>query len=321
MKQNKTEVIAPSSFEEETRAGLIQFPKRLSSKYIYDKNGDRLFQEIMAMPSYYLTRCEHEILSENTEAIAEAFNTKNGFDLIELGAGDGEKTTILLDYMVKNEYDFTYKPIDISENVLKILADKLKQKIPQLKVEPEQGEYFNVLHRIQEYNQRKKVILFLGSNIGNLLHPKAIAFLSELKATMNEGDLLFVGFDQKKMPQTIRDAYNDKTGITERFNKNLLTRINRELAGNFDVNQFLHWETYNPETGTANSFLIAKKEMNVEIKKLDLKVHFDPWETIQTEISQKYTDKVVEWIAQESGLEVIESFSDKKRFYTNYIFQ
>ncbi len=126
---------------------------------------------------------------------------------------------------------------------------------------------------------------------------------------------------RKKNPQTILDAYNDKTGITEAFNKNILTRINRELNGNFDVEKFKHWESYNPETGTAKSYLVASEAMEVTIDQLKLKIHFDQWETIHVEISQKYDDKTVAWLADESGLEIVTSFSDDNGYYKNYVFK
>jgi uncharacterized SAM-dependent methyltransferase len=160
----------------------------------------------------------------------------------------------------------------------------------------------------------------LGSNIGNLPHPRAIEFLSNLADSMSGEDLLFMGFDQKKNPQTILDAYNDETGITAEFNKNVLTRINRELGGNFEVEKFKHWEVYDPETGTAKSFLVATEAMEVTLEQLELKVNFDQWETIHTEISQKYDDKTVKWLAEKSGLKIETSFTDGNEYYKNYAF-
>lgn len=311
-----------TTFKKEIFEGLSTFPKYLSSKYFYDKKGDALFQDIMAMPEYYLTDCEFEILNTHAEAIANYFKGEGaGFDLIELGAGDGKKTKILLKYLSENNFDFFYKPIDISENSIKNLTEKLSKILPNVTVEAETGEYFEVLARLNNYNTRKKAIMVLGSNIGNLLHPRAIDFLSKLKNIMLPEDMLFMGFDQKKDPQTILDAYNDQAGITAAFNKNILTRINRELGGNFEVEKFRHWESYNPETGTAKSFLVAKSPMDVRIEKLQLDIHFDQWETIHTEISQKYDDKVVSWLAAEAGLEIVTSFSDEKEFYKNYVFK
>lgn len=310
------------AFRNEVFEGLSSFPKYLSSKYFYDKTGDTLFQDIMAMPSYYLTGCEFEIFSNNTREISELFrDRKNGLDLIELGAGDGKKTKVLLKYMTDNNFNFIYKPIDISENAIKMLSSNLTNEMPKLKVEAEVGEYFEVLERLKSYNNRKKVIMVLGSNIGNLRHPKAIEFLTKLQEAMQLEDLLFMGFDQKKNPQIILNAYNDETGITEAFNKNILTRINRELDGNFDLDKFKHWELYNPETGTAKSFLIATEPMEVNIQKIKLKVSFDQWESIHTEISQKYDDKVIQWLAHESGLKIEASFADDKEYYKNYVFK
>lgn len=310
------------TFGEDVKKGLTDFPKHLSSKYIYDKIGDGLFQEIMELEEYYLTRCEMEIISSNKQVIGELFRDReNGLDLIELGAGDGKKTKVLLNYMLENNFNFIYKPVDISESALKSLINSLKEEMPALEVRPTVGEYFEALDRLRTLNSRKKVILFLGSNVGNLPHPAAIKFLEKLEETLTDEDLAFIGMDQKKDPQTIQNAYNDSLGVTEKFNLNLLRRINRELGGNFDVSKFTHWETYNPETGTAKSFLIATEAMNVEIKALDLKIHFDQWETIHTEISQKYDDKTVQWMAQTSGLKIVTAFTDSKGYFRNYVFR
>ncbi len=311
-----------SAFKRDVHEGLSTFPKFLFSKYIYDKKGDSLFQDIMAMPEYYLTGCEFEIISNHTKTIGELFRDKeNGLDLIELGAGDGKKTKVLLKYMNENNFNFIYKPIDISENAVHMLSSNLAKEMPKLKVDAEVGEYFEVLENLKKFDKRKKVIMVLGSNIGNLRHPQAINFLSKLKDSLHTDDLLFMGFDQKKNPQTILDAYNDKAGITAAFNKNILTRLNRELGGNFDVEKYIHWESYNPETGTAKSFLVATEAMEVEIEQIDLKLQFDQWESIHVEISQKYDDKIVTWLAQESGLEIVTSFTDQNEYYKNYVFK
>ena len=309
-----------TAFKKEVYEGLTSELKYLSSKYIYDKKGDKLFQDIMAMPSYYLTDSEFEIFSLQTAEIAALFEESGGFDLIELGAGDGKKTKILLKHLVENNANFVYKPIDISQNAINLLSATLSEELPDLKVDAEKGEYFEVLERLQQYNTRKKVIMVLGSNIGNLLHHRAIDFLTQLKDIMNEGDLVFMGFDQMKNPQTILDAYNDPEGITEAFNKNLLHRINDEMGGNFDVDAFKHWEVYDPETGTAKSFLVSLKAQDVRISAIDLNITFKPWETIHTEISQKYNDAIVTWLAEESGLKITTNFTDAKGYYKNYVF-
>lgn len=310
-----------SAFEEDCYKGLTSEPKYLLSKHIYDNKGDKLFQDIMDLPEYYLTNCEYHILQKHSAEIAEHFSDPGGFDLIELGAGDGKKTKVLLNQLVENKLDFSYLPVDISENALKGLEASLKEEIPEVKVKVQQGMYFETLEKLADKRFRNKVILMLGSNIGNLLHKDAVLFLRKISEAMSSRDLLFIGFDQKKHPQIILDAYNDPTGVTEAFNKNHLVRINSELNGNFNPDEFLHWETYNPESGTAKSYLVSKRSQTVTIKALDLTVQFDPWETIHTEISQKYDDKVIKWLADESGLEVAEFFADGENFYRNYIFK
>ena len=310
-----------TAFEQEVREGLTAFPKHLSSKYFYDDLGDIIFQKIMAMPEYYLTDCEYEILDTFKEDFRKIFNTSEGFDLIELGAGDGKKTKLLLHHFDEEKTDFTYLPIDISQHVLDLLETAVNKELPQVHIQTKQGTYFEVLDAIAKFNSRKKVILFLGSNIGNLLHPQAIDFLKKVNQAMNPEDILLIGFDQKKNPQTVLDAYNDQTGITAAFNKNILHRINKELDGNFDVDQFLHWEVYDPETGTAKSYLVSKVSQEVYIAAMDLRISFNAWETIHTEISQKYDDEVVTWLAKEAGLQITHQFADSRNFYKNYIFQ
>ncbi|WP_108807875.1 L-histidine N(alpha)-methyltransferase [Aquimarina spinulae] len=317
---SKDQKVLVSTFEKEVCEGLTAFPKYLSSKFFYDEIGDELFQQIMALPEYYLTRAEYEIFATHKSDIIQKFDTnKEGFDLIELGAGDGKKTKVLLQELLNQNYDFTYSPIDISENAIDGLVKNLNQEMPEVMVQGQIGEYFEVLDRLKHISDRKKVIMVLGSNIGNLLHARAIQFLKKLYNAMHTGDLLFIGFDQKKHPQKVLDAYNDKSGVTAAFNKNVLARINKELNGNFDLDKFMHWETYDPENGTAKSYLVSKEKQTVDIDSLSLQVHFEAWESIHTEISQKYDDDIVKWLAKESGLKIVKSFSDQNNDYKDYL--
>ena len=317
--------IKPPEFKTQFAAdifhGLTTYPKTLSSKYFYDKRGDELFQQIMHLPEYYLTGKEFSILEENKEKIAQKFNSDKGFDLIELGAGDGKKTKVLLRHFMQEKFSFRYFPVDISKNVLSQLTMSLEEELPGIKVEPQQGMYREVLDRLADYKERKKIILFLGSNIGNLSQEEAVSFLKKISASMSSEDLFFMGADQKKHPQKVLDAYNDSAGVTAAFNKNILTRINRELDANFDPDSFLHWPVYDPESGVAKSYLVSKKEQTVQINSLNLEVVFAEWESIHTEISQKYDDTSVAWLAGESGLKMAGSFSDSEKYFKNYIFQ
>jgi dimethylhistidine N-methyltransferase len=307
-------------FEKHVQEGLSAFPKFLSSKYIYDEKGDALFQQIMALPEYYLTNAEYNIIHTHKKDLAALFTEEQGFDLIELGAGDGKKTKVLLAELVAQKRNFTYIPIDISQNSIDKLATSLLDTWQEIDIQGEQGTYFQVLERLSQYNKRPKLLMVLGSNIGNLKHTEAIDFLSKLRNSMAPQDLLFMGFDQKKDPLHIQNAYADPQGVTQEFNRNLLHRINNEMDANFLVNDFEHWESYDPETGTAKSYLLATKSCEVHIAKLDLHVHFKKWETIHTEISQKYDDNVVAWLAGEAALKVSRIFKDEQELYKNYLF-
>jgi dimethylhistidine N-methyltransferase len=311
-----------SSFANAVQNGLTADPKHLPSRYIYDEEGDALFQKIMELPEYYLTRCEKEILEEHNNKICSYFSGDGStFNLVELGAGDGTKTEILLRNLITLGVSFRYMPVDISRNALEGLQSRLGDEIPSLKVRPWEGTYFEMLGRIEEFSDIRKVILFLGSNLGNMMHPEARSFLQGLSKAMAPDDYLFIGFDLKKHPQKILDAYNDPKGVTAAFNKNLLHRINRELEADFAPEKFLHWETYNPESGSARSYLVATEAMRVRVKALGLIIDFKPWESIQTELSQKYDDEIVAWLASGAGLEVVDSFSDPEAYFRDYLFR
>ncbi len=309
-----------ADFAQHVYQGLTDYPKHLSSRFIYDARGDELFRQIMELPEYYLTGCETEILKAHGAAICRRFREAGEpFQLIELGAGDGSKTRILLRELLESGTPFQYIPIDISGSALSLLEESLSADFPDMSIRPMQGTYFDILEEIGGLEAGPKVILFLGSNIGNLLHEQAVQFLQRLRSCLSPGDLLLIGFDQKKHPKKVLDAYNDASGVTAEFNKNLLHRINRELDGDFNPDAFLHWEVYDPESGTAKSYLVARRAQRVRIAALDLEIAFEPWETIHTEISQKYDDRVVNWLAGKAGLEIAVSFSDAAGYYKDYL--
>ncbi|PQJ19092.1 L-histidine N(alpha)-methyltransferase [Nonlabens tegetincola] len=307
-------------FQEHVKEGLTAYPKYLSSRYIYDEKGDVLFQKIMALPEYYLTQAEYNIIDQHKDALAQIAIDEKGIDLIELGAGDGKKTKVLLKHLNDRNANFTYIPIDISQHSIDELTSSIKDLWPDMDVQGEQGRYFSVLDKLASYNNRPKLIIVLGSNIGNLEHPEAIKFLEHIQNSMSDKDYLFMGFDQKKNPLTIQNAYSDKTGVTQEFNRNLLHRINKEMDANFPVDTFEHWESYDPETGTAKSFLLATQPCTVKINAIELDINFDKWETIHTEISQKYDDRTVEWLAQQAGLKIKEIYEDNDQLFKNYLF-
>lgn len=299
--------------------GLTRTPKQLPSKYFYDEAGDQLFQQIMAMPEYYLTDAELEIFEHHKHHLLEAIGHRP-FDLIELGAGDGTKTKVLLRHFLEQGAQFRYRPIDISGNVLAQLESDLRDSLPDLPVDSLEGDYFDVLSRLSGEDIRK-VILFIGGNIGNFRVRGATDFLRQLGEQLHPGDLLLIGFDLKKDPQTILDAYNDPAGITAAFNLNLLTRLNRELGGDFDREQFKHWETYNPATGETRSYLVSKREQTVHLKKLNIQVHFDAWEAIEVELSQKYSLKEIEAMAAMTGFHPQLHFFDRQHYFVDTLWE
>jgi L-histidine N-alpha-methyltransferase len=301
-------------FGEDVVRGLSATPKNLPSRYFYDEKGDRLFQEIMNMPEYYLTNCEYEIFQQQKVDILEAFDLES-FDLVELGAGDGFKTKVLLSHFLHQGVSFRYIPIDISPFVLGQLEKSLTAELPGLVVEPLQGEYQKALQQLSAVSDRPKVVLFLGSSIGNFTLKDATRFLQSLRSTLNSGDELLIGFDLKKEPQVILDAYNDPAGITAAFNLNLLSRINRELQGNIQVEQFRHWETYHPITGEARSFLVSTRQQRAWLEAVQFEVRFSAWEAIQVELSQKYSPEEIEGLASASGFSLKRHFLDSKAYF------
>ncbi|MEM9887347.1 MAG: L-histidine N(alpha)-methyltransferase [Bacteroidota bacterium] len=308
-----------TSFAKDIAKGLASNPKRLSSKYFYDAKGDVLFQRIMEMPEYYLTNCEFEIFETHKEALRLAFGSR-AFDLIELGAGDGTKTKILLEHFLAKNTDFDYVPIDISANVLNHLEADLARRWPDLGVKKMAGEYFQGLQQLAG-NHRRKVVLFLGGNIGNMSPIEAENFLSKIANYLSSGDLLLIGFDLKKNPQTILDAYNDPKGITSNFNLNILERINRELGANFQLHQFKHWETYNPLSGATESFLVSTAAQEVYIAALDQSFSFKQWEAIHTELSQKYSMEEIQFLAKKSGFFSVAEFFDENQYFVDVLWE
>lgn len=314
------EAVADTAFARDVLHGLSQSPKRLPSMYFYDERGDQLFQDIMHMPEYYLMNCELNIFENQKAQILKAIGHKH-FHLLELGAGDGYKTRVLLRHFTEQKVDFEYQPVDISPNVLQELEQQLKAELPELDVHPLPGDYFNVLHEVKETDATPKVVLFLGANIGNYPKERALAFLHHLHEELNPEDKLLIGFDLKKDPQTILNAYNDPAGITAAFNLNLLERINRELEGNFNVQDFQHWENYDPITGATRSFIVSQKAQHVFIKALNRSFHFEAWEGVNVELSQKYSLPEIEALATEAGFAMQQHFTDSKGYFVDSLWQ
>jgi L-histidine N-alpha-methyltransferase len=309
-----------NQFLKEVLNDLSQTPKTLNSKYFYDGTGDKLFQEIMDCPEYYPTNCEMEIFREHTENLATTLkNGFNTFDLVEMGAGDATKSSFLLKELVNMKADFTYMPIDISSAMIAHLEKSLPGKIEGLEVRGLNGEYFDMLAKANQISARKKVVMLLGGNIGNETPENALDFCRKIRSYLQEGDLVLVGFDLKKNPRTILAAYNDAAGFTRDFNLNLLHRINNELEGDFDTEQFEHYPTYDPATGACKSYLVSRKDQEVTIS--GQKFIFKENEFIYMEISQKYSIEETEAMADKTGFKAVRHFMDHKKWFVDTVWQ
>lgn len=310
-----------NTFKKDIYQGLKSNPKALPSKYFYDEKGDVLFQRIMASADYYLTNADNEIFSEQTESLAKALQPDNApFDVLELGAGDATKSTFLLREWQKSGLDFTYYPIDISSTMISYLETEIPKRIPNLKVHGLAGEYLEQVREAHRISKRKKVILFLGSSIGNFELHEAHDFLRKLYDEIEPADVVLVGFDLKKNPHQILKAYNDSEGITRDFNLNLLQRINSELGADFDVSKFEHFPIYNPLTGACRSFLISQVAQTVTFSDAT-EIHFDAFEAIDMELSQKFSIENIDRIATRIGFKKQPYFYDSNHYYCNAIWK
>jgi len=309
-----------TQFLQETIAGLNSEPKFMRSKYFYDATGDRIFQQIMEMEEYYLTKAEMEILQYQADQISQAISADgSAFDLIELGAGDATKSIHLLKSLLHNQLEFSYFPIDISAHVISDLEESLPKKLPGLNMKGLNGDYFDMLKSATEQSGRRKVVLFMGANIGNMSIADAGKFCSSLKKLLSPKDLLIIGFDLKKNPQQILSAYNDKGGITRSFNLNLLQRINKELEGNFDLKNFEHYACYDPASGACKSYLISLKKHIVNIGQNA--IHFAENEHIFMEISQKYSLNDIDQLAEKTGFKPLQRFFDQHQYFVDAIWR
>ena len=308
------------TFAQDVLKGLTADNKYLSSKYFYDDNGSRIFQEIMNMPEYYLTDAEFEILSMQSRQIVDALNFSQPFNIVELGAGDGFKTFKLLEYLTTHKIDFNYVPIDISKEAIDALTKRLKERLPGVHIKPKVGDYFEILKQNKK-SDYPSLLLFLGSNIGNYQQENALELLRLFNQNMKLGDKLLVGFDLKKNPIAIHNAYYDKHGITKRFNLNLLLRINRELDADFKIDDFDFYCHYSPLTGEVRSYIVSLRKQDVELKKLNTTISFDYNELIWTELSKKYSLSDIENLATQTNYKMVDNFLDCKHYFADTLWE
>ena len=309
-----------NQFYSDVRNGLMQEQKALPSKYFYDEEGDQIFQEIMALKAYYPTDCEEEILCDQVGAMASVIRFDGEpFDIIELGAGDGSKTLHLLKYLLSDGQEFSYLPVDISGHILHELHSNMQSVLPDLDIKLIADEYLNGLRQAVAASDRRKVVLFLGANIGNFMPDQALAFCRDINQILSPGDLLLIGFDLKKDPRIIRAAYDDDKGVTRRFNLNLLTRINKELEADFDLSKFEHYCSYDPASGACKSYLISLENQRVHFPGYN--IDLSEGECIWTEISQKYAVQEITTMANAAGYSSQTMLTDAKGWFASVIWR
>ncbi len=292
-------------------AGLGAAPRRLSSRFFYDDAGSDLFRQIMALLEYYPTRAELALLTAHAPALAAALAPPPGepLHLVELGAGDGLKTRVLLQALLAAGVELEYVPIDISAAALAGLTAALATEMPAVRVAPLEAEYTAGLRALAARPGRKAV-LFLGSNIGNFDEAGRQHFLRSLAAHLTAADRLLVGFDLRKNPRRIHAAYDDAAGVTAAFNLNLLRRLNRELGADFDLGAWQHHAAYDPQTGAMRAWLVSRQAQTVQVAALGQSFDFAPWEAIHTEDSHKFTLPQIAAEASRAGLQVVAAFGD-----------
>lgn len=301
-------------FAQDVESGLALAQKTIPSMYFYDQKGEALFRKIMNLDTYYLTNSELEILSEQGGDIAGNVPS-DGIDIIELGAGDGIKTKEFLKHL--HHPDNVFRPIDISEDAIRDISSKMNEWLPNLEVNGICGDYFQMLNDLT--GDKQKLILFLGSNLGNMLDHQAQKFLEALGQAMNPGDQLLLGLDLIKSKEIVLPAYKDREGVTTAFNMNLLERMNRELGARFELDQFEHIAEYTEKEGIVKSFLKSKITQEVEIEGLECSITFQEGEMIHTEVSRKYNEDILRGLIKNTSLVTQQQFSDKKGYFTDFL--
>lgn len=301
---------------------LKRTPKSISSKFLYDSIGCNLFQRITQTEEYYLTRSERDILSASTAKIIDIIREPK-IDVIEIGPGDGSKAVLISQELTRNNQDFNFYGLDICEKALEELKTNFQSVHNRYgkRVEPHLliGEFSQVRPLLRQTSGHRRLILFLGSSIGNMTFPEARKFLSDVTSALNEGDYFLVGFDVKKDTETLTRAYNDKQGLTAQFNLNLLARFNRELNANFVVNNFIHYEHYDQNLGAMTSYLVSKTDQDVRIGSEI--ISFKKEERILTEYSFKYSEEDIQSLIRDSGLYSIEHFKDANKLFACVLFR
>lgn len=320
---NLLEKNQPSHHKEEfaidVLTGLSTHPKAISAKYFYNDTGSELFQKISQQEDYYLTKTEFAIFQKISAIIPEIIKGSE-IDIMELGAGDGHKSKLIIDGFLSKDCKVNFYPIDISEKAMQLLGENLAIS-KNLTIHGVVAEYFTGLNHLKTISNNKKLVLFLGSNIGNFNKQQSRDFLKKLWLSLNASDYVLIGYDLKKDTHVLNTAYNDTEGLTKAFNLNLLSRINRELGGNFDVSKFQHYGFYNPALEAMESYLFALEEQEIYISALEKNFQFEKFEPLHLEYSYKFSPSDITYLASHTGFHVEQHFSDEKNYFIDALWK
>ena len=308
-------------FARDVEAGLGSAQKYLLPQYFYDEKGSRLFERICSLPEYYLTRTEAGILAGRSQEIIDALggDSDDTMHIIELGSGTSTKTRILFRALLAKDSKrlVRYYPIDISPTVLQETANLLAGDFANLQVSEIIGDYESGIEKACKLIKgQQKAIIFLGSSIGNLDPGQTVDFLAKIRGKMNRGaDALLVGFDMEKDRRALVSAYDDRAGVTAKFNLNILKRINDQLGGRFGLSTFEHRASYNEAEHRIEMHLVSRIKQSVRVDALDRAFEFEKGESIHTESSYKYSTGRIEALAKKSGLQVKKHLLDDKKWF------
>lgn len=310
-----TRLQAISPIAEDVYAGLTSMPKYLPAKLFYDAAGSALFEEITRLPEYYLTRTEASILEANAAEICRLAG--HNVTVIELAAGSAEKTELLLAELQKRQPQITYVPADVSPTALAAARGIVTRALPHVRVRPVVGEFAD-LGFLSRYPS-PRLVLFIGSTIGNLEDDEAVALLGRLATRLQPADRLLLGTDLAKDRSVVLPAYNDAAGVTARFNRNLLVRINHELGGDFDPASFAHVAVWDAERSRIEMHLESRRAQRVRVRDLGLTLDFTARGRIHTENSYKYTLPRVEALLAAGGLTRARTWTDARGWYAVHL--
>jgi L-histidine Nalpha-methyltransferase len=293
--------------------GLLSRPKWLPSWLFYDAAGSQLFNQITELPEYYLTRTERAIFAARAEEIIGLAAETDALRLVELGAGSADKTRLLLTAAVNRQDTVFYEPVDVSASALEEAQERIEREIPGVLVTPRVEDYTKGLELDSASFGERRLVLYIGSSIGNFEPDKAKALLKNVRAALAPGDSLLLGVDLAKEEATLLAAYDDAAGVTAAFNLNLLTRLNRELGANFDEEAFAHRSVWNAAESRIEMHLVSRKRQKVRIPALDVKIDFAPGESIHTENSYKYRPGQPEALLSEAGFTPAATWMDSQQ--------